>query len=602
MHILIVNCGSSSIKADILQFPSKESVHKLRVERIGYGTTGHINGENITLEVQDNFSEVLSYFLKKFMDTWTGEPIKGVGHRVVHGGVNYAQPVLIDKEVKKAIRKMIPLVPLHNPVNLQGIEVCEQMFPDLHQVAVFDTAFHRTLPTRAQYYAIDKDLADEKNIKRFGFHGTSHHYVAQLAADYLQRDIRDLRLITCHLGNGCSIAAVEFGRSAETSMGMTALEGLMMGTRSGDLDPGILTYLLEEEGYTPESLAELLNEKSGLLGVNGFTNDMRETLAGAEEGDDRCRLAIQIFTHRLRKYIGAYTAVMGGVDAIVFTAGIGENSPAIRHRSLQRFDYLGAIFDEDKNRDIRLSPENPVEEFSAFNSRVKLLAIRTDEQEAIAIETEKIISEKYKVNVIPNIPIAISARHVHLRQETVEALFGKGYQLTERAPLSQPGQFSCEETVTLVGPRNKIERVRILGPVRSYDQVEISRTDEFLLGVDAPVRESGHIKDTPGITLEGAKGTVQLKEGLICAWRHIHMHPDDAEFFGVSDQDIVEVDVEHDMRPITFKNVLVRVSENFKLEMHIDTDEGNAAEITNGSAVGELSLTGSTCKLRKRKV
>jgi len=229
--------------------------------------------------------------------------------------------------------------------------------------------------------------------------------------------------------------------------------------------------------------------------------------------------------------------------------------------------------------------------------------VRTDEQKAIAIEAEKIISERFKVNVEPVIPIAISARHVHLRQETVEQLFGPGYQLTKRAPLSQPGQFSCEETVTVVGPRRKIERVRILGPTRKYDQVEISRTDEFFLGVDAPVRESGHLKDTPGITLEGTKGTVQLKEGLICAWRHIHMHPDDAKYFGVSDQDIVEVDVEDEFRPITFKNVLVRVSERYKLEMHIDTDEGNAAEITNGAAQGIiLSLTGSTCKLRKRNV
>lgn len=600
MNLLVINCGSSSIKADIIEFPSRKVVHRLSVERIGQGTTGTINGVAPEGDIPTDYKAIVRYYIEQFIQSWKGSPIVGVGHRVVHGGPEYHQPVVIDAEVKEAIRKMIPLVPLHNPVNLQGIEVCEELLPTVHQIAVFDTAFHRTIPNRAQFYAIDKELSEEKNIRRYGFHGTSHQYVSELAAKYLGKDLRDLRMISCHLGNGSSVTAIEFGRSVETSMGMSALEGLVMGTRSGDVDPGIINYLLTE-GFTPNQVSELLNEKSGLLGVSGTTNDMREIIEGAESGDDGCRLALQLFTHRLRKYIGAYTATMGGVDVIIFTAGIGENSAVVRHRALQRFDYLGAIFDEDLNRDVKLSAENPVVEFSAPNSRVKLLAVRTDEQLAIGIEAEKIISEKFKVNTVPVIPIAISARHVHLKQETVEQLFGAGHQLTIRNPLSQPGQFSCEETVTLVGPKNKIERVRILGPARKYDQVEISRTDEFFLGVDAPVRESGHIEGSPGITVEGPKGTVQLKEGLICAWRHIHMHPTDAEIFGVSDKDIVEVDVEDEFRPITFKNVLVRVSDQFKLEMHIDTDEGNAAEITNGTS-GVLSVTGSTCKLRKRNV
>ena len=220
---------------------------------------------------------------------------------------------------------------------------------------------------------------------------------------------------------------------------------------------------------------------------------------------------------------------------------------------------------------------------------------------AIAVETEKIISEKFKVNTLPEIPIAISARHIHLTQESVDALFGKGHTLTFRKPLSQPGQYSCEETLTIIGPKNSIQNVRILGPVRPKNQVEISRTDEFFLGVDAPVRDSGHTEGTPGITLEGPKGTLTLKEGLICAWRHIHMHPDDAKAFGVEDKDIVEVDVDDAFRPLTFKNVLVRVSDKFKLEMHIDTDEGNAAQIDTG-VIGSLSTTGKSCRLRKKKV
>jgi acetate kinase len=345
----------------------------------------------------------------------------------------------------------------------------------------------------------------------------------------------------------------------------------------------------------------MLNEHSGLAGLTGGLSDMRDIIAKAAQGDEACRLALQVVTHRLRKYIGAYAAVMGGVDAIVFTGGIGENSAEIRHRAIQRFDYLGAIIDEDLNRDIHLTDENNVAEFSASNSRVKLLAVKTDEQLAIAQESAKVIEEKFKVNTIPLIPIAISARHIHLCRETVDLLFGKGYELTVKNPLSQPGQFAANETLTIVGPKNKIEKVRILGPLRPKDQVEISRTDEFFLGIDAPVRESGQTENSPGITLIGPAGTTTIKEGVICAWRHIHMHTSDAAIFGVEDKDIVEVDVDDPIRPITFKNVLIRVSDKFKLEMHIDTDEGNAAEISNGES-GTLNLTGKSCQLKKKRV
>lgn len=600
MNLLIINCGSSSVKADIVAFPERKVLHTLRVEKIGKSPICKLDGIEQSLPIPDDYAALLEKLLGHFIAQTEESDIAGVGHRVVHGGMQYSQPVVVDETVKSAIREMFPLVPLHNPVNLKGIEVAEKMFPELPQIAVFDTAFHRSIPNRGQYYAIDKDLSDELNIRRYGFHGTSHQYVAEQAAKYLGTDLRDLRLITCHLGNGCSITAVEYGRSVETSMGMSALEGLVMGTRSGDIDPGVLTYLMKQ-GMTADDISSLLNEKSGLLGLSGVSNDMREVLAGAEQGNERCRLALQMFTHRLRKYIGAYAAAMGGVDAIVFTGGIGENSAEIRHRASQRFDFLGAVIDEDQNRDIRLSAEQPVAAFSASNSRVKFLAALTDEQMAIAVETEKIISEKFKVNTLPEIPIAISARHIHLTQESVDVLFGKGHTLTFRKPLSQPGQYSCEETLTIIGPKNSIQNVRILGPVRPKNQVEISRTDEFFLGVDAPVRDSGHTEGTPGITLEGPKGTLTLKEGLICAWRHIHMHPDDAKAFGVEDKDIVEVDVDDAFRPLTFKNVLVRVSDKFKLEMHIDTDEGNAAQIDTG-VIGSLSTTGKSCRLRKKKV
>ena len=284
------------------------------------------------------------------------------------------------------------------------------------------------------------------------------------------------------------------------------------------------------------------------------------------QGNEDCRLAIHTFTHRLRKYIGAYAAVMGGVDVIVFAGGIGENSAMVRHRASQRLDFLGAVIDEDRNRDLDITKNRKVEDISAENSRCKILVISTDEQLAIARQTAKLIEKKEKVNTLPIIPIAISARHIHLTQETVEALFGEGYELTPYKPLSQPGQFACEETLTIIGPKNKIAKVRILGPTRSKNQVEISRTDEFFLGIDAPIRESGHVENSPGITLLASNGNkVDLKEGVICAWRHIHMTPENAQLFKVKDRDIVEIAVNNEERSLTFGNVLIRVSPKYKL-------------------------------------
>jgi acetate kinase len=601
MEILVINCGSSSIKADVIQLPVGSVSHSLRVERISSNPSVILDGNTINVQDGATYESILTTALVALKTSLGKVTLQGIGHRVVHGGNLYSQPVLIDEAVEKAIASFNVLAPLHNPVNLKGIQICSQVFTEIPQVAVFDTAFHRTLPSRAQYYAIDKTLTDKYDIRRYGFHGTSHQYVAEMAAKFLQTELRNLRLITCHLGNGGSITAVEFGRSVETSMGWTPLEGLVMGTRSGDVDPGVLLQLLKNEHWQAEDLDKMLNEHSGLAGLTGGLSDMRDIIAKAAQGDEACRLALQVVTHRLRKYIGAYAAVMGGVDAIVFTGGIGENSAEIRHRAIQRFDYLGAIIDEDLNRDIHLTDENNVAEFSASNSRVKLLAVKTDEQLAIAQESAKVIEEKFKVNTIPLIPIAISARHIHLCRETVDLLFGKGYELTVKNPLSQPGQFAANETLTIVGPKNKIEKVRILGPLRPKDQVEISRTDEFFLGIDAPVRESGQTENSPGITLIGPAGTTTIKEGVICAWRHIHMHTSDAAIFGVEDKDIVEVDVDDPIRPITFKNVLIRVSDKFKLEMHIDTDEGNAAEISNGES-GTLNLTGKSCQLKKKRV
>jgi acetate kinase len=620
MHVLVINCGSSSIKSEVIDTKTGQRHGAFVIERLGGRDGDH------AAALADALPELLTKLEQ------AGVRLAGVAHRVVHGGERFAEPTRIDAEVEAAIERLIPLAPLHNPANLAGIRAARAQLPELEHIAVFDTAFHQTLPRRAQAYAIPSELAQAHGIRRYGFHGPSHAHVAAAAASYLNEDVRDLRIITCHLGNGCSICAVEYGRSVETSMGMTPLEGLVMGTRCGDLDPGVILHLLRSGALDLDGLDRLLNKQSGLAGLSGVGNDMRDierragegpesdlgpersegvgTRAGAAEHDpspaqtrEACRLAIHVFAHRLRKYIGAYAAVMGGVDAIVFTGGIGQNSALIRHRACQRLDFLGARFDEDRNRDARVEL-GEVAEISEERSRVRLLVIATDEQLELAREAAALLERRDQIErPLPPIPIAISARHVHLTQQAVEQLFGPGHTLTPRKPLSQPGQFACEETVDLIGPKRNIEGVRVLGPVRSKCQVEISRTDEFHLGIDAPVRASGDVSNSPGITLRGPAGSLQIHEGVICAWRHIHMGPEDAERYGVSDRDVVEVAVDspHPGRDVVFGDVMVRVSPEFALEMHIDTDEANAADLTSHSE-GMLVATQGAARLTKRKV
>ena len=596
MNVLVINCGSSSLKASLINVQAEKTLHELKIEQLFTDASLTIDAQSIPV-IGRSTKEIIEYALKKLTSIIKFE-ISAIAHRVVHGGDLFKKSCLIDKEVLEQIRSLIPLAPLHNPTNLLGIEAAMQCLPDLPNYAVFDTAFHQTMPKRAVNYAIPKDLAEKHQIKRFGFHGSSHAYVAQLAADQINADLKDLRIITCHLGNGASICAVEYGRSIDTSMGFTPLEGLAMGSRCGDIDAGILLHLMRAENMDAEQLDDLLNRASGLKGLSGGSSDMRDIIERSTHGDNQARLALQVFTHRIKKYIGAYAAIMGGVDVIVFTGGIGENSAVVRHRCCQRLNFLGALIDEDKNHDVNLSNDNNVQEFHLSSSRVKLMAIRTNEQLKIAQEASKLMQEN-AINVIPTIPIAVSARHIHLTQEAVDVLFGKGYQLTQKALLSQPGQFACNEVVTIHGPKNKIEHVRILGPVRPKDQLEISRTDEFYLGIDAPVRASGKVANSPGIKLSGPEGDYFMKEGVICAWRHIHMTPEDAKLLCVEDKDIVDVAIKNGIRPLTFGNVLVRVSPKYKLEMHIDTDEANAAELSRYSE-GILSVTqGEASLIRK---
>ncbi len=392
MKIFVLNCGSSSLKFQLIEADDDRLLAKGVVERIGASDailTYKPVGKEPVVQTRDipSHEAALSLVLGLLSDSRHGvisgmNEIGGVGHRLVHGGEEFVSSVLIDEKVKEGVHRCIQFAPLHNPHNLKGVEVCEQLMPGVPQVGVFDTAFHHTLPAEAYTYALPMTLYRKHRIRRYGFHGTSHAYVAQKAADHIGRPIGELKIITCHLGNGASVTAVDGGNSVETSMGFTPLEGLVMGTRSGDVDPALIPYIAKIEDLSMAQVDALLNKKSGMLGLTEKTNDFREIEEGAEQGDEACILALQIFCHRLRKYIGAYMAVLGGLDALVFTAGIGEHSPLVRSWSCRNLEAFGIALDPEKNQrnDLEIS-----------TGRVKVLVVPTNEELAIARETERIL-------------------------------------------------------------------------------------------------------------------------------------------------------------------------------------------------------------------
>jgi acetate kinase len=564
MRILSINCGSSSLKCALIDSAAGTTLFDARVERLQ--AAGHA----------DAMAQVLD---KLAREVAADKQPEAVAHRVVHGGAEFAAPVQVTDDVLARMESLNALAPLHNPPALAALKLARTRLAVPH-IAVFDTSFHSTLPPRAREYALPRELAGQHGVRRFGFHGINHEHVMHAAARFLGRPPQDLRIVSCHLGNGASVTAIEYGRSVETSMGMTPLEGLVMGTRAGDVDPGVLLHLLRSPGFDAARLDEVLNRESGLQGLAG-SHDMRDIEDRAAAGDETCRRALAIYSHRVRKYIGAYAAIMGGVDAIAFTGGIGENSALVRNRVLQRLEFLGARLDDDRNADARPDASRPVIPISDEGSRVALLVVRADEEAAMARAAAALLMTP-KRDVDRRVPIGISARHAHLSPATVEKLFGAGYALKPRVDLSQRGQFSAQETVTLVGPRGRIENVRVMGPPRAQDQVEISRSDEFVLGIDAPVRISGDLANTPGITLEGPAGRTTIPHGVVCARRHIHMSPADAQRLGIEDHATVAVRIDSDGRDLTFNDVTVRVAPDFSLELHLDTDEANAAGVTPG--------------------
>jgi len=401
MYVLIINAGSSSVKFTLFKKSDLKMIADGIVERIGLkGTKIHTNtaeGKRTSKETQVTDTRQAVGLIADLLtdktdsDIQAGVDIAGIGHRVVHGGEMINSSVVVDGRVKQIVKECFELAPLHNPPNLEGIEACEDIFPGVPQVAVFDTAFHTTLPEYAYLYGLPYALYKEDKIRRYGFHGTSHQYVSRTAANLLNRPLEELKIISCHLGNGCSITAVDGGRSIDTSMGFTPLEGLMMGTRCGDLDPAIVFYLMEHKQLDPRQINDLLNKQSGLLGLAGIgSSDLRDIFEASEGGNRQTDTAVGVFTYRIKKYIGAYAFALGGIDTVVFTAGIGENSPGIREMVCRGLEGLGIVMDTEKN----VAGNLAAREIQHNDSRVKILVIPTNEEKEIALQTLELLHEE----------------------------------------------------------------------------------------------------------------------------------------------------------------------------------------------------------------
>ena len=396
MKTLVINCGSSSLKYQLIDMSTEESMVQGLVERIGIEgsiLTQKVEGKDkyiINTNIKDH-KDAIKLVLEALVDSIHGviksmDEISAVGHRVVHGGEKYSDSVLIDNEVLKSIKDCIVLAPLHNPPNVIGIEACKELMPNTPMVAVFDTAFHQTMPKHAYICPVPYELYEKYGVRKYGFHGTSHKYVSYKVAETMGKDIKYLKIITCHLGNGCSLAAVKNGKSVDTSMGFTPLAGVMMGTRSGSIDPSVISFLIEQHGYTIEQIDELLNKKSGILGISGVSSDFRDVLEAAESENERAKLALEIFYYKVRTQIAAYAGAMGGVDVIVFTAGIGENSSITRREILKGLEFFGFTINTEKN-ELR----GKIQEISNEDSRVKVYVVPTNEELMIARDTAKLV-------------------------------------------------------------------------------------------------------------------------------------------------------------------------------------------------------------------
>lgn len=396
MKVLVINAGSSSLKYQLIDMETITVLAKGLCERIGIDGS-NLQHKNLVKGISEkveskmeNHADAIRMVIDALTDAEYGviksmDEIGAVGHRVVHGSEYFADSCVIDGKVMEALKMCIPVAPLHNPPNITGIEACEKIMPGVKQVAVFDTAFHQTMPKKAYMYALPYEYYEKYKIRKFGFHGTSHRFVSAEAAKMLGRPIEDLKIITCHLGNGSSVAAVDHGKCVDTSMGFTPLDGVVMGTRTGSMDPAVVTFLMENAGMTAKEVDNLMNKKSGVFGISGISSDFRDLSAAAESGNDRAQLALDMFTYSVTKLIGAYAAAMGGVDAVVFTAGIGENDGAIRAKVVENLGFMGIKVDPEKNR-----VRGEAVDVTADGAAVKTLVIPTNEELMIALDTQRL--------------------------------------------------------------------------------------------------------------------------------------------------------------------------------------------------------------------
>lgn len=397
--VMAINAGSSSLKFQLFEMPSEKVITKGLVERIGLKNSAFtlsVEGEKVSETVDiPNHEVAVGLLLKKLIDHRiidSFEEIDGVGHRVVHGGEVFSDSVLITEDVIEEIEKLSELAPLHNPANITGIRAFRRILDDVPAVAVFDTAFHQTMAAGSYLYSLPLEYYEKYGIRKYGFHGTSHKYVSQRAAEMIGRPIEQLRLISCHLGNGASITAIKGGKSIDTSMGFTPLAGVTMGTRSGNIDPALIPYIMEKTGKTADEVLDILNKKSGMLALSGFSSDLRDIQVEADKGNERAELALKVFADRIHKYIGSYSAKMGGVDGIIFTAGIGENSQTIRGRILEGLEFMGIYWDKDLNH-----TKGKEAFINTPYSPVKVMVIPTNEEIMIVRDTVKIaLKETWK--------------------------------------------------------------------------------------------------------------------------------------------------------------------------------------------------------------
>jgi acetate kinase len=402
MKVLVINCGSSSLKFKLYDLPADDTASLMAeglVEEIGrekskFSYRDTRSPEKIVGDVvARDHTQAVAAMKDMLLDAEHGLfkdkiEVDACGHRVVHGRELFSNSALVTPEVRRAIEDCIGIAPLHNPPNLAGIAACEKIFPGLPQVAVFDTAFHQTMPPHVYTYGLPKDQLDRNHVRKYGFHGTSHEYVARRCAELMKKDFAQIKMITCHLGNGSSITAVKNGQSFDTSMGLTPLEGLLMGTRTGDMDPAVVLYIMDKDKLSPQEMNTLLNSKSGIKGVSGISNDMRQVIAKAKEGDARAKLALDMFDYRLVKYIGSYVAAMGGCDAVVFTGGIGENDAAMRARVLDPLRFIGVDMDPARN-----SSDAKEKVITRDGSRISVWVVPTNEELMIARKTRAIVEQ-----------------------------------------------------------------------------------------------------------------------------------------------------------------------------------------------------------------